>query len=287
MAFDELLVTGATWALAFGAAWALLVLAAAVVEVVSDGRLALTTRLGCPARLRRVLLAGLGVVLASGGAVAVVPVAAAPAPFSPRTGGGALDSSGLPVPARPTGAAYSPPRQRVVVEPGDNLWRLCQHHAARRAADPGRRPARRAHLPREPPRDRPRPRPDPSGSATSHPAAAPAPTHSGGTMTRQLTPTARPVPTASIQGALALDYDQAVRAVPSPSYAWSPAVARSSRPSPTASRAPSSRWSPATAARASCSAGPASRSMPSCNAARPCSRARHRATAVSAGCAAR
>ena len=134
MAFDELLVTGATWALALGAAWALLVLAAAVVEVVSDGRLALTTRLGCPATLRRVLLAGLGVVLASGGAVAVVPVAAAPAPFSPRSGAGALDSSGLPVPARPTGAAYSLPRQRVVVEPGDNLWSLCHDHAGRRTA---------------------------------------------------------------------------------------------------------------------------------------------------------
>ena len=35
-------------------------------------------------------------------------------------------------------------------------------------------------------------------------------------MTRQLTPTARPVPTASVQGALALDYGRAVRAVPSP-----------------------------------------------------------------------
>jgi LysM domain len=126
MTFDGLLVTGATWALMLGAAWTLLVLAAATVEVVTDGRLALTTRLGCPAPLRRVLLTGLGVVLASGGAVAVVPVSAAPAPFPPGAGGRAHGASGLPVPARPTGATYALPRQRVVVDPGDSLWRLAR-----------------------------------------------------------------------------------------------------------------------------------------------------------------
>ena len=129
MTFDRLLVTGATWALMLGAAWTVLVVAAAAVEVVTDGRLALTTRLGCPAPLRRVLLTGLGVMLASGGAVAVVPVSAAPAPFSPGNDGGAHGASGLPVPARPTGAAYALPRQRVVVEPGDSLWRLARQES--------------------------------------------------------------------------------------------------------------------------------------------------------------
>ena len=145
MTFEELLVTGATWLLALGGAWTVLVLAAAVIEVVSDGRLVLTTRLGCPGPLRRVLLTGLGVVLASGGAVAVVPVAAAPAPFSPGAGGGPTGASGLPVPARPTGAAYALPRQRVVVEPGDNLWRLARERSPRSSTQDVARLVDRTH----------------------------------------------------------------------------------------------------------------------------------------------
>ena len=143
MVFGDLLVTGATWTLALGAAWAVLICAAAVAEVLSDGRLALTSRLGCPASARRALLAGLGVVLASGGAVAAGPVSAAPAPFdSSRTGqrdeqrDGPL--SGLSVPARPTGSAHTVPPQQVEVEvqPGDCLWRLSQARAPARASMP-------------------------------------------------------------------------------------------------------------------------------------------------------
>ncbi len=102
MHFDELLVTGASWALGLGALWAgLVAIAAAVVEVVSEGRVALTARLGCPASARRALLAGFSVVLAGGGALAAGPVAATPAPFGARrrTGQGLT----LPVPTRPTG----------------------------------------------------------------------------------------------------------------------------------------------------------------------------------------
>lgn len=141
MVFGDLLVTGATWTLALGAAWAVLICAAAVAEVLSDGRLALTSRLGCPASARRALLAGLGVVLASGGAVVAGPVSAAPAPSdSSRTGqrGEQRDGplSGLSVPARPTGSAHAVPPQRVVVEvqPGDCLWRLSQARAPARAS---------------------------------------------------------------------------------------------------------------------------------------------------------
>src|SRR5689334_12364718 len=101
MDFDELLLTGATWCLVLGGVWSVLVLSAAVVEVVSDGRLALTRRLGCPTPLRRILLTGVGVVLAGSGAVVTVPVAAAPGPLSPDPDGA---SAGLPVPDRPTGA---------------------------------------------------------------------------------------------------------------------------------------------------------------------------------------
>ncbi|WP_027861994.1 LysM peptidoglycan-binding domain-containing protein [Marmoricola sp. URHB0036] len=125
MSFGDLLVTGATWALAIGAAWAVLIVVAGVVEVLSSGRLAATARLGCPAPARRALLAGLGLVLASGGAVVAGPVSAAPAPLGSDTRTGL----GLPVPARPTGSAYALPRQRVEVQPGDCLWRLAREHS--------------------------------------------------------------------------------------------------------------------------------------------------------------
>ena len=123
MSFGDLLVAGATWALALGAAWATLVCGAAALEVLSSGRLALTARLGCPARARRVLLAGLGLLLAGG-------AAAVPGPAS--AGSSARDQLGLPVPARPTGTSPvrpSVPAQSVRVQPGDNLWRLSREHS--------------------------------------------------------------------------------------------------------------------------------------------------------------
>jgi hypothetical protein len=111
-AYDELLVAGAAWALVIGTAWAVAVCAAAVLEVTSTGRWALTGRLGCPTSARRTLLAGLGVLLAGGGALAAAPVSAAPAPLE-RGASGPRSGFTLPVPARPTGATYSLPRQRV------------------------------------------------------------------------------------------------------------------------------------------------------------------------------
>src|SRR6476469_6326094 len=64
-------------------AWAALVSAAAVVEVSSGGRLALTSRLGCPAVVRRRLLAGIGIVLAGGGAAVAGSAVAVPPPTDP------------------------------------------------------------------------------------------------------------------------------------------------------------------------------------------------------------
>src|SRR3954447_12888679 len=131
MSFGDLLVTGATWALVVGAAWTVLIVAAAAVDVRSSGRLAVPALLGCPAPARRALLAGLGLVLTSGGAVVAGPVSAAPAPL----GSGTRMGLGLPVPARPTGSAYAVPRQRVEVQTGDCLWRLAREQSRAAASE--------------------------------------------------------------------------------------------------------------------------------------------------------
>lgn len=128
--YDDLLVAGAGWTLVLGIGWAALLCSAAVLEVLTSGRLAFTAGLGCPQPVRRSLLAGLGVLLASGGAVVAGPVAAEPPPLGQA---GARVHPGLPVPARPTGATLVVPRQRVEVQPGDSLWRLSQERAAPRA----------------------------------------------------------------------------------------------------------------------------------------------------------
>jgi LysM repeat protein len=125
MSFEELLVSGATWALALGAVWALVIVAAATLEVASSGRWAMTERVGCPPPVRRALLAGLGLVLAGSGAVVAGPVSAAPAPL----GNGTRAGLGLPVPVRPTGSVPAARRHRVEVRPGDSLWRLSEQHA--------------------------------------------------------------------------------------------------------------------------------------------------------------
>ena len=130
MSLGDLLVTGAMWSLALAGAWATLICAAAAVEVVSSGRLAVTAWLGCPAPARRALLAGLGVVLASGGAVGTSPVSAAP----PVGGTGNRPGLGLPVPVRPLGEAPTPER-RVEVRPGDSLWRLSAKASGKTATD--------------------------------------------------------------------------------------------------------------------------------------------------------
>jgi hypothetical protein len=120
MSFGDLLVSGASWALALGGVWTAVIVAAALLEVASSGHLALTAHTGCPAPVRRALLAGLGIVLASAGAVVAGPSSAAPAALG-QPGHGQL---GLPVPARPIDSPRAVPRQRVEVRPGDSLWRI-------------------------------------------------------------------------------------------------------------------------------------------------------------------
>jgi LysM repeat protein len=133
--YSALLVAGAAWVLVVCVAWACLVSAALLLEVVSSGRLHIATHLGCPPSLRRAVLGGLGIALTTGGAAVAMPASAVPAPAE---GSGAGRFS-VPVPARPTdarstGAAYDVPRQRVQVEPGDSLWRIAERRPGQRAS---------------------------------------------------------------------------------------------------------------------------------------------------------
>lgn len=106
--FNEVLTAGAQWLLAGAAAWSVLICGAAWLEAATAGRLRATSWVGCPPQLRHVLLSALGVAL-----VAAPVQAASTSPGS------------LPPPARPTGGAPGV-AQRIVVRPGDALWRLAE-----------------------------------------------------------------------------------------------------------------------------------------------------------------
>ena len=124
--YDDLLLAVAAWVLLGCAAWAVLIGIAAVVETTSAGRLRATTWVGCPASLRRVLLAGLGVALVGAGPLQPSATASSEAP--------------LPVPARPVGAVgadnETDPRPELVVRPGDSLWRIAEQRL-HSSASPG------------------------------------------------------------------------------------------------------------------------------------------------------
>lgn len=112
-AFDDLLVTGATWLIGGCLAWAALIGVAAVVEALTGGRLRATRWVGCPRSMRRALLGALGLALASAPGSALAS-AQAPGPAE----------RSLPVPARTSGASGSATGGAVVVRPGDSLWHL-------------------------------------------------------------------------------------------------------------------------------------------------------------------
>jgi nucleoid-associated protein YgaU len=130
--FDDLLVTLAGWLLALCAAWAVVLCAAAVLEAATSGRLPATTWLGCPPRVRRVLLAVLGVTLAAAPAHASPTprsVGAAPpcAPTGAPTSARATAAQPLPVPTRAAGGVWSDASDAgIVVRPGDSLWELAR-----------------------------------------------------------------------------------------------------------------------------------------------------------------
>jgi hypothetical protein len=114
--YDALLIALAAWVLLGCAAWAMLIGIAAVVETTSAGRLPAMAWVGCPRSLRRLLLTGLGVALVGAGPLQTSATASAETP--------------LPVPARPVGTLQahdeSEARPRVVVRPGDSLWRIAE-----------------------------------------------------------------------------------------------------------------------------------------------------------------
>jgi nucleoid-associated protein YgaU len=120
--FDALLTRGALWALGVAACWALLVLAAVVLEVRTRGRVRIAERAGCPPAIRLWLIA-LVVTLFAG----VTPARAS------DTGSGSADTDrvagaldGLALPDRAVDAPTASPTlsRPVVVRPGDSLWRI-------------------------------------------------------------------------------------------------------------------------------------------------------------------
>jgi nucleoid-associated protein YgaU len=128
MTFADYLVWGATCVLRLCAVWATAGCAALMIELLSRGRLPATTWVGCPAPLRRAVLAALGIALATGGAAVASPMSSVPAALR---GPDSRSGLGLPVPDRPTGSSYALPGQRVEVKPGDSLWRLAREQSRR------------------------------------------------------------------------------------------------------------------------------------------------------------
>jgi hypothetical protein len=127
--FGHLLLGLAQWVLVACAGWACLMVAAAVIETASRGRVVATSWVATPPAVRRLLLAGLGVALVGG----------PPGPVSATMAGGAsprpaplpATTPALAVPARPLDAETAP---AVVVRPGDTLWRLAADALPMRAS---------------------------------------------------------------------------------------------------------------------------------------------------------
>jgi nucleoid-associated protein YgaU len=125
--FDTLLARGALYALVAAAAWAVVVATAVALEAVTQGRVRLAERAGCPRALRLWLL-GVFVALLAG----VAPAEASDQGAGPAIGPAitpALD--GLPLPDRASGGAAPV----VVVRPGDSLWRIARGVLPRDSAD--------------------------------------------------------------------------------------------------------------------------------------------------------
>ena len=119
--YDALLVELAGWVLRGCAVWCALGIVTSVVEAASAGRVRATSWVATPPAVRRVVLAGLGLLL----------VGSAPGPVWASRGP-------LPVPVRPTGAAHAGSvhlTDQVTVHPGDTLWALAGTRLPRGADD--------------------------------------------------------------------------------------------------------------------------------------------------------
>jgi hypothetical protein len=150
--FDTALTRGALVALAVAASWSLVVVLAIALEARTGGRIRVAARTGCPPALRAWLL-GLFIALFAG--IAPAQASDSGSPSGPHAGPHpdhrtAADSAepiataleGLPLPDRATAGPSSRPGRRapteiarVVVRPGDSLWRIARDQLSDSATD--------------------------------------------------------------------------------------------------------------------------------------------------------
>lgn len=132
--FDALLARGALAVLLLAAAWAVAVVLAAALEARTRGRLRLVHRTGCPAPVRLWLVGAFTVVFAGISPAQAGDQGAGPGVTPGSTVAAALE--GLPLPDRATGSGHvSARRARLVVGPGDSLWRLARERLSQHADD--------------------------------------------------------------------------------------------------------------------------------------------------------
>ena len=137
--FDALLEQAAAWVLLGTLGWGAVLVLAAVVERLSAGRLPALGWVGCPRRVRPLLLAAVGLAVLLPGAAAQ----ATPGSAGGSSGEGGGTGRALPAPSRPVDDGATPthtaplrqalaprpapataPGDTVTVRPGDSLWSL-------------------------------------------------------------------------------------------------------------------------------------------------------------------
>jgi hypothetical protein len=128
--FESLLNRGALVLLAVAGLWGAAVLAAVLLEGLSDGRFRMASRLGCPPTVHRWLLVTVTATFAASLQVPPVGAEERRAPTAPT----ALVLDGLLLPDRPSGDRVPAPDRRareppgapatVRVRPGDSLWAI-------------------------------------------------------------------------------------------------------------------------------------------------------------------
>ena len=132
LTFDALLTRGATYVLGGAVVWALAVVLAVALEARTAGRLRPARWLGCPAPVRRGLLAVVVVLLAGH---------AGPAAAGEHRDPGGVVLDGLALPDRVEGApalrrATRERSRTVIVRPGDSLWQIAAAELGEVCEDP-------------------------------------------------------------------------------------------------------------------------------------------------------
>ncbi|HMU36571.1 MAG TPA: LysM peptidoglycan-binding domain-containing protein [Marmoricola sp.] len=134
-AFTSYLVCGAAWLLVLCALWASALLIAVLLEEFSGHRLQMTQLVtiggGCPALVRRFVIAWCGLALSAGLATSAQAATTPPGPAPLPSIGRVVD---LPQQSVRVAPAMTPIRLRhqarthITVMPGDSLWDLAQRH---------------------------------------------------------------------------------------------------------------------------------------------------------------